>query len=215
MKTVFVSVCAIFLPACLAIPGLIDLGQSLSDKTIYPEIKGNFRIEANIISMENPRGTTWNYMPCDVVPGNCDPKITVAIDYATPNNDFGKDSVPYSRYVQVFEGSGMTHVDINKIVSKDVCNHSTRKINVRVRALDRDTLSDDTIDHFNCLILTTDPPAENEGSAQWSAIKTCVGHNSSHKIMWKYRWFFVPDNDCKEIAGSSGIIRQLIPFLGK
>ena len=44
----------------------------------------------------------------------------------TPNNDFGKDSVPYSRYVQVFQGKGLANVDINKIVSKDVCNHDTR-----------------------------------------------------------------------------------------
>ena len=44
----------------------------------------------------------------------------------TPNNDFGKDSVPYSRYVQVFQGKGLSNVDINKIVSKDVCNHDTR-----------------------------------------------------------------------------------------
>jgi len=44
----------------------------------------------------------------------------------TPNNDFGKDSVPYGRYVKVFEGKGLTTVDINKIVSKDICNHDTR-----------------------------------------------------------------------------------------
>jgi hypothetical protein len=62
-----------------AIPGLIDLGQSLADKK-YPLIKGYFRIEANIIRMENPRGTTKSFMPCDLVPGSCDPKITAAID---------------------------------------------------------------------------------------------------------------------------------------
>lgn len=65
--------------SCIAIPGLIDLGQSLSDKQ-YPEVKGYFRVEANIIQMKNPRGTTRYYMPCDLIPGYCDPRITVAID---------------------------------------------------------------------------------------------------------------------------------------
>ncbi len=62
-----------------AIPGLIDLGQSLVDRK-YPLIKGYFRIEAHIIRMENPRGTTKGFLPCDLVPGSCDPKITAAID---------------------------------------------------------------------------------------------------------------------------------------
>ncbi|OQV15540.1 hypothetical protein BV898_10262 [Hypsibius exemplaris] len=205
----------IILECCNAIPGPIDLGQALSDRSQYPQIKGYFRIEANIIQMLNPRGTTRMYLPCDVIPGRCDPKISVAIDYETPNNDFGKDSVPYSRYVQVFDGSGLANVDINKIVSKDVCNHDTRKVNVRVRAVDKDWIRNDEIDHYSCFILTTDPPAEDEKSARWSEEKTCVGHNGSHKIIWKYRWFFIPESDCKEIAGSSGIIRRNIPFFGK
>ena len=44
----------------------------------------------------------------------------------TPNNDFGKDSVPYGNYQTLWEGTGATSVDINKILSKDVCNHDTR-----------------------------------------------------------------------------------------
>lgn len=55
----------------------------------------------------------------------------------TPNNDAGKDSVPFSRYVQVFDGSRLADVEINKIVSKDICGKSTRKINVRVHAIDK------------------------------------------------------------------------------
>ena len=64
---------------CWAIPGLIDLSQSLSDKK-YPEIEGSLRVEANIIQMKNPRGTTRYYTPCDLIPGYCDPRISVAID---------------------------------------------------------------------------------------------------------------------------------------
>ena len=63
-----------------SIPGPVDLGQALADRARYPQVKGYFRIEANIIHMANPRGTTKNWMPCDLIPGKCDPKITAAID---------------------------------------------------------------------------------------------------------------------------------------
>ncbi|GAU88371.1 hypothetical protein RvY_01081 [Ramazzottius varieornatus] len=213
LSLTFLIVAVIF-SEVVAIPGLIDLGQSLSDTAKYPKVQGYFRIEANIIRLENPRGTTKNWFPCDLIPGSCDPKITAAIDYQTPNNDAGKDSVPYSRYALIFEGKGSS-VDINKILSKDVCGHSTRKVNVRIRAMDNDVLSDDTIDRWSCFIFTTDPPAADEQSAKWSEEKVCSGHNGSHKIIWKYRWFFIPQDQCRETAGSSGVIRRLIPFIGK
>ena len=34
-----------------------------------------------------------------------------------------------------------------------------------------------------------------------------INQNLICRIIWKYRWFFVPESDCKETAGSSGIIR--------
>ncbi|XP_055331186.1 uncharacterized protein LOC129583422 [Paramacrobiotus metropolitanus] len=202
------------LPVCLGIPGVVDLSQSLMDKARYPEIKGCYRIEALILTMQNPRGTTRNWMPCDLVPGSCNPKITGAIDYQTPNNDFGKDSVPYSRFSTLWDGGSTKNVDVNQIMSKDVCNHSTWKVNVRIRAVDKDVISDDSIDHWSCFIYTTDAPASSEQNAHWSDEKTCTGHNSAHKITWKYRWFYVPCSSCKEVAGSSGILRRYTPLIG-
>ncbi|XP_055331185.1 uncharacterized protein LOC129583421 [Paramacrobiotus metropolitanus] len=198
----------------LAIPGPWDLMQDALDLK-NTKITGYFRIEALILTMQNPRGTTRRWMPCDLVAGKCDPLIKVAIDYHTPNYDFGKDSVPYGRFLTIWDGSGENNVDINKIVSKDVCNHSTRKVNVRILAKDKDVIRDDTIDHWSCFIQTTPPPAESEQTAQWSEEKTCSGHNSAHKITWKYRWFYVPQDQCKEVDGSSGIIRRYIPLWGK
>lgn len=69
-----------FISCTLAIPGAVDIGQSAADRARYPEVKGCFRIEALILTMANPRGTTRNWMPCDLVPGKCNPKITAAID---------------------------------------------------------------------------------------------------------------------------------------
>ena len=79
-NVLLVALCGFFVKQSQAIPGPIDLGQALSDRTKYPQVTGFFRIEANIIKMLNPRGTTWNYLPCDLIPGRCDPTISVAID---------------------------------------------------------------------------------------------------------------------------------------
>jgi len=79
-SVLLVTILGIIVQQCQAIPGPVDLGQALSDRSKYPQVKGYFRVEANIIQMLNPRGTTWNFMPCDIIPGKCDPKITVAID---------------------------------------------------------------------------------------------------------------------------------------
>lgn len=198
-----------------AIPGLIDLGQALADRS-NPVCTGPFRIEAEIGELANPRGTTKGWMPCDFLGGKCDPKVTGVIDYETPNNDFGKDSVPYSRFSTLYEGSFEKLIPINKMMTKDVCGtHSTRKVNVRIRAVDKDILSDDTIDRWSCFISTKDGcPADNEKASQWSETKTCSGHNSAHKITWRYRWYRIPDNQCSEKDGSSGILRRIIPFLG-
>lgn len=78
--SILLLVHATFLPFSSAIPGLIDLSQDAADAARYPEVKGCFRIEALILTMQNPRGTTRHHMPCDLVPGSCDPKITGAID---------------------------------------------------------------------------------------------------------------------------------------
>lgn len=60
-----------------AIPGLLDLTQGLIDRQ-YPEIKAPFRVEVEVLRMDNPRQTTKGWMPCDFFSGTCDPKITGA-----------------------------------------------------------------------------------------------------------------------------------------
>ena len=70
--------CAVFATVfCIvaAIPGPIDLMQDAMDRK-YPEIKAPFRVEAHIIRLDNPRGTTKGWMPCDIFGGTCDPKVT-------------------------------------------------------------------------------------------------------------------------------------------
>jgi len=209
---ILLAVCVCFTQA---IPGLVDHGQDLSDVFKFKKVSGYFRIEANIIRFENPRGTTRHYTPCDLVPGSCDPKITGVIDYHTPNNDFGKDSVKYKYYQHLYDGEGKRNVDFNGTLVKDVCNHSTRKVNVRIRAMDNDWLRDDTIDHWSCFIFTDPPPAASLDESQWSEDKVCEGHNGSHKITWRYRWYFVKPEECVEKDGSSWLITRLIPGIGK
>lgn len=206
---------ALLIQFASAIPGIIDLAQDAKDMSTYNLVNGYFRIEARIIRMENPRGTTRNMVPCDLIRiGKCDTKVAAVIDWQTPNYDFGKDSVPYSNYALLYDGTGTSSVDINKTISKDVCNHSTRKLNLRIRAVDKDVLSENTIDHWSCFIYTTNPPATSADTAQWSKVQTTSGHNGSHKVTWQYRWYMIPQNQCQASSGSSGIISRAIPFIG-
>ncbi|GAU88374.1 hypothetical protein RvY_01083 [Ramazzottius varieornatus] len=198
-----------------AIPGPIDLAQDAKDATTYPLIQGYFRVEARILSLENPRGTTRNMVPCDIArPGACDTQVFAVIDWKTPNYDFGKDSVPYTNYEKIFDGSGTSSVNINKTITKDVCNDSTRKLNLRVRAVDRDFVGENTIDHWSGFIYTTNRPADSQAQAMWSPVQTTSGHNGSHKIRWQYRWYFIPREQCQASSGSSGIISRFVPFVG-
>ena len=65
-----------------AIPGPFDLAQDAKDATTYPAVQGYFKVEARIVSMQNPRGTTRNMVPCDVVrPGACDTQVFATIDW--------------------------------------------------------------------------------------------------------------------------------------
>lgn len=72
-------VAASLLNIAQAIPGPWDLSQDMMDLR-KPKITGYFRIEALILKLDNPRGTTRKWMPCDVVSGKCDPIIDGAID---------------------------------------------------------------------------------------------------------------------------------------
>ncbi|OQV15539.1 hypothetical protein BV898_10261 [Hypsibius exemplaris] len=198
-----------------AIPGPVDLAQDARDTSMYNLVNGYFRIEARILRMENPRGTTRNMVPCDVLKvGKCDTKVSAAIDWHTPNYDFGKDSVPYSNYVLIYDGTGTSSVNINQTIVKDVCNQATRKVNLRIRAVDKDILSENTIDHWSCFIYTTTPPAANAAAARWSDVQTTAGHNGSHKVTWQYRWYFIDRNQCQNSSGSSSLVSRFIPFAG-
>ncbi|XP_055331113.1 uncharacterized protein LOC129583362 [Paramacrobiotus metropolitanus] len=203
-----------FCPLLLAVPGPWDWLQDLWDLR-NNKIQGYFRIEALILSMQNPKGTTRASLPCDFGnEGKCDPTIGATIDYHTPNYNFGKDSVPFKRFAIIHDGAGESDVDINQAVFKDVCNNSTRKINVRVFAKDKDPLplADDLIDHWSCFIQTNPGPAVDENAAHWSEEQTCVGHNPAHTIKWKYRWYYIPQNECHEVEGSSSIVKRYNPF---
>ena len=76
------AVAAALLQLASAIPGPVDLAQDVKDTTLYNLVNGYFRVEARILRMENPRGTTRNMVPCDLLsPGKCDTKVSAAIDW--------------------------------------------------------------------------------------------------------------------------------------
>lgn len=180
--------------------GVIDLAQDAKDAASLPLVTGFFRLEAHILRLENPSGISHTGLPCDITDA-CDPKITGIIDTEKPNHDFGGDSAPYRNWEVLFDGNQINSPEINKIMTRDSCGKGIRKINVRVRAMDKDAINDDKIDNFSCYVSgATGMPAANINEAKWSQEHACVGQDkSSIKVFFKYRWYNIPEAECKQI----------------
>ncbi|OQV21277.1 hypothetical protein BV898_04763 [Hypsibius exemplaris] len=191
--------------------GVVDRAQDLADMQQYNEVKGFFRVEANIVRLQNDDGLEHNGLPCDGPVGKCDPRISAFVDTERPNHDFGGDSVPYRHYATLLTAEDTNSPVVNRTVTRDVCGHSVRKINIRVRAEDVDTLrNDDKIDNFSCFIYGLDRPALDEAHAEWSPELACDGLDRKNtKIWFKYRWFFIDAKTCRPSSNDRGLLDGL------
>jgi len=198
--------------ACIGVTfgGVVDRAQDAADALNLPKILGFYRIEMHVMRLDT-QGKSHTGLSCDIF-DNCDPKIIAFIDTEKPNNDFGGDSVPYANYVTLFDGNNAPNVvDIDKTISRDVCGKSVRKIAMRVRAIDKDGINDDKIDNYKCHITgAKNPPAESEQSAEWSAEIACAGEDRpSSKVYLRYRWYFIPENQCRPSSNGQGLFSGL------
>jgi len=179
--------------------GIVDRIQDARDARNYPLLKDYVRIEAKILRLDNPRG-----LPCDIT-DLCDPKVIAFIDTEKPNHDFGGDSVPYRNWFTLYDGTNINSPEINKVITRDICGQPIRKVNVRVRAIDKDMFNDDKIDNFACFITTDNPPAREETSASWSPEFPCYGEDKSAIRVWiQYRWYLIPDSECRISSNGRG-----------
>ncbi|GAU87505.1 hypothetical protein RvY_00337 [Ramazzottius varieornatus] len=199
------SIClllALFFTSVLA--GLVDRMQDVSDAQRYPLIRDFIRIEANILRLDNPRGISHTGLPCDIT-DSCDPRVIAFIDTEKPNHDFGGDSVPYRNWFTLYDGNNINSPEINKLITRDICGVPIRKVNVRVRAIDKDMFNDDKIDNFACFITTDNTPAADEKSAQWSAEMPCYGEDKSAIRVWiQWRWYLIPEQQCRASSNGRG-----------
>jgi len=191
--------------------GLIDRGQDLADVAKYPLINGFYRIEVHLERIDT-QGKSHTGLACDPLDG-CDAKVKAFIDTERPNFDFGGDSVPYDNYVVLVEQNNAPNVlPIDKTISRDVCGKGVRKIAVRVRAVDKDTINDDKIDNYKCLITgERNPPAANEQAAQWSPEIACDGEDRpSSKVYLKYRWYNIDERTCRPSSNGRGLLSGIL-----
>ncbi|XP_055331622.1 uncharacterized protein LOC129583715 [Paramacrobiotus metropolitanus] len=181
----------------LASAGLVDRAQDAVDAARYPLVKGPLRIELYISRLDT-NGKSHTGLSCDIT-DKCDPTVIAFIDTERPNHDFGGDSVPYSSYITIFDGREVDVPQIDKTISRDVCTgKSVRKVALRVRAIDKDTFNDDKIDNYKCFITGDHTPAENERAAEWSEEIACSGEDRKQsKVYLKYRWYYIPDTQCR------------------
>lgn len=189
--------------------GFFDRIQDQKD-TSFPLLSGYFRIESAILKLDNPGAISHTNTPCDIT-DKCDPTVTAIIDTEKPNHDFGGDSAPYRNWEKLYDGREINSPEINKVLTRDNCGKAIRKVNVRVRAMDKDTVNDDKIDNFSCFITGSGPigmPAPNKEEAKWSPDLTCDGlDQKAIKVHFRYRWYNIPQADCKAIKTSG------IPFI--
>jgi len=196
--------------ASLTFAGLIDRAQDAADVAKYPLITGFYRIEMNVVRLDT-QGKSHTGLWCDIL-DKCDPKVIAFIDTQKPNNDFGGDSVPYANYVVLHDSNNAPNViEIDKTISRDVCGKGVRKIAMRVRAIDKDGINDDKIDNYKCHITgERNPPAADERSAEWSVEIPCSGEDRpSSKVYLRYRWYFIPEQQCRPSSNGQGLFSGL------
>ncbi|GAU90854.1 hypothetical protein RvY_03214 [Ramazzottius varieornatus] len=204
------SILAVLLVFGFVSGGLIDLGQDALDAAKYPLITGFYRIEMHVDRLDT-QGKSHTGLSCDPI-GGCDPKIKAFIDTETPNRDFGGDSVPYDNYIVLYEGNDSEKVvPIGKTISRDICGKGVRKVAMRVRAMDKDTVNDDKIDNYKCFITGENAPAASADTAEWSAEIACPGEDRpTSKVFLKYRWYAIPESTCRPSSNGKGLFSGLL-----
>jgi len=107
------------------------------------------RIEVEIIRLENPGGILGSGKRCDFT-RKCDPKLTAYIDTSRPLAPW-PGSVPVKKWPIIFRATDNDSPQINKVLNTDICGGSVNKINVRVQAVDEDSISsNDDMNDFEC-----------------------------------------------------------------
>lgn len=163
---------------------------------------GFYRVETELIQLQNPMGVSHDGSPCDRM-GVCDPKIKVYLDTDRPLAAFPGNRFT-SQYDRVFAATDNNSPMINKQISRDICGGTFSKGNLRVQVTDDDTflrLTDDHISDFECLFSPT--PAEDEATAQWTRGQSCVGSHNANKVklFYNFRVFKIPQAECGRKSG--------------
>ncbi|XP_055346602.1 uncharacterized protein LOC129594070 [Paramacrobiotus metropolitanus] len=149
----------------------------------FPE---NYRVEVDLVRMENKGGILANGKSCDVL-STCDPKLYGDIDL-TGTGAWPKDPA-YQKWTVIFKATNNDSPNIAKTLQKDVCQNrgqSSSSIQgvMRVRAVDEDSITqEDDMGKFDCVF--TLRPSDVKPSAagvQWSDVLECTGSTQVGKI---------------------------------
>ncbi|XP_055349034.1 uncharacterized protein LOC129595927 [Paramacrobiotus metropolitanus] len=199
------------LAVCWRVPaaqleGVFDRLFDLYDSSTARELTGHFRLEARLLRLENPDGLLGSGSRCDTV-GPCDPVISAYIDYETASAVAGTPEAPdYITYTPVLEVRDENSPVINKVLSRDTCGRTIKKVLVRVHVVDHDRLSsEDLLDDFGCHVKMDQEPAGNMELAEWSRELYCLPKSGLQKLRlsWKYRFFRVDPEDCRTMLSAT------------
>ncbi|GAV02170.1 hypothetical protein RvY_12767 [Ramazzottius varieornatus] len=156
------------------------------------------RMEVELRRLNNSLGILKSGEQCDLTSA-CDMRLTGYLDIDAAMNAW-PGSKPEDSWVKIVERDNENAPVINKIVSRDDCVGRTTRANLRIKAVDVDSLTaNDLVDNFECMVpVSGSNIATSISRAQWSTEKFCDTKYNPGKITLKFRYrvFLIDPADC-------------------
>ncbi|XP_055346797.1 uncharacterized protein LOC129594210 [Paramacrobiotus metropolitanus] len=157
------------------------------------------RIEVDVQRLDNPQGKLATGKSCDVF-NACDTRLSAFLDLVNPLSPF-PGSVPVSKWATIFNGNNVNSPTVGKVITQDLCGGSTSNANLRVRAVDVDSLSgNDEIAHFDCIFpVSLDLIDTDALVARWTSPKECQSgpSKSGARLFTRMRAYQIPSTSCR------------------
>jgi len=161
-----------------------------------------FRIEVELIRLQNDQGILANGKKCDFT-RTCDPRLTAYLDTTTPLSPW-PGGVPTKRWPVIFQATNNNSPTIGKVLNTDVCGGSVNKVNARIQAFDEDSLSaNDDMNTFECIFnLRPRDIALDANSARFTQPLQCRAASQPDKIMLfaRQRAYQIPSTSCRAVG---------------
>ncbi|GAV02021.1 hypothetical protein RvY_12635 [Ramazzottius varieornatus] len=178
-----------------------DRQRDSADSSSTLDLPQFVRVEIEIQRLENPGAVLATGKACKFFSGACDPSISAFLDSNSPLSPFPGAALPVEQWPKIFSQSNTNSPTIGKSVNKDICGGALDKVNLRVHAVDSNTLlSDSLLANFDCpFSINARDIAKDANTATWGESTECRNTNPNSKIRLfaRQRAYQIPPNVCR------------------